>query len=558
MFYKTNKNLYNRNNAAGNIILAASGFIFFAVCLAFLIPFILSFVPLFSKRFDFTVVTGSGYKNVNAAYRIFKIAIFTITQAFLSALLATVVGLCAAFFCANRKFKLRRFLLSLSSVPLCVPSIIIALAFIIFFGNNGILNSMLKTILKKDESIVNFLFSITGVILIHAFYNFPIAMRTISRVWEKLGTDEENAALLLGASKFRIFKTITLPALLNPVAASFLLIFLFCFFSFIIILLFGGTGLTTLEVELYKTARASLNINFASKIAVIEFCIASSVIFLYSAVQKKLAGKLDNTKPLREKSSIKEFKEKLFFTIIIGIIFSFLIFPLISIFLHSTYNVNYNSFLNKFFYFKAWKNICYSKMFWTSFAATIKLGICTAVITLSASIFFVYLTLYKPLKRIAAILPYFPLAVSSVMLGFGWFILKPSSSITVLIFAQSSLALPFAWTQIQNCILSIPKNILNAGIILSYNKTDLFFRIILPLCKKGFISAFAFVFAISAGDASLPIVLNIPHFQNLALLLFDYAGSYRFTESSAVATVLAITTGFVFFLQDRDNIRYEQ
>ena len=59
------------------------------------------------------------------------------------------------------------------------------------------------------------------------------------------------------------------------------------------------------------------------------------------------------------------------------------------------------------------------------------------------------------------------------------------------------------------------------------------------------------MFAISAGDASLPMILNLPRFQNLAVLLFDYAGSYRFTESSAVAVVLTLITSCVFFLQDK-------
>ena len=73
------------------------------------------------------------------------------------------------------------------------------------------------------------------------------------------------------------------------------------------------------------------------------------------------------------------------------------------------------------------------------------------------------------------------------------------------------------------------------------------------MCKKGIFSALAFVFAISAGDASLPIVLNIPRFNNLALLIFDYASSYRFVESSAVAVVLSLMTGFVFFLQEKET-----
>lgn len=560
MFYKNKKQgrdtRYDRLSRPSSLskvsclVLPLGGLIFFLVLLSFFLPLILSFVPLFSSRFDFSHITG--VKSSFDFLQIFRIAAFTVSQAFFSAALACAVGFAAAYFCARKNFRGRKFLMALSSVPLCVPAIIVALSFIIFFGNNGILNSFLKSLLNQDEPPVNFVFSMTGVIIIHGFYNFPLAMKTISQVWERLSEDEPNAALLLGASKFRIFKTITFPALLNSIAVSFLLIFLFCFFSFIIILLLGGLALTTLEVELYKAARTKLDMNLAAKIALTEISAALILILIYSNLQKKMRVQNENLKGIRERTSIKGFGQKVFFSFTIFIIILFLIAPLFSIFLHSTYNVNYTSIFNKFFYFKAWKNIFLSRTFWTALWTSIKIGILTALVSLIASLFFAYITVFYNRRKIYAV-PYLPLAVSSVMLGFGWLLLKPNGTELILIFAQSSLAWPFAWTQIQTSLLRIPQNIINAAVLLSPDKKTAFFKVIVPLCKKGIFSALAFVFAISAGDTSLPIVLNIPRFNNLALLIFDYASSYRFVESSAVAVVLSLITGFVFFLQEKET-----
>ena len=560
MFYKNKKQGRDTRPArlsqpsglskAGRLVLPLGGLIFFLVLLSFFLPLILSFVPLFSSRFDFSHITG--VKSSFDFLQIFRIAAFTVSQAFFSAALACAVGFAAAYFCARKNFRGRKFLMALSSVPLCVPAIIVALSFIIFFGNNGILNSFLKSLLNQDEPPVNFVFSMTGVIIIHGFYNFPLAMKTISQVWERLSEDEPNAALLLGASKFRIFKTITFPALLNSIAVSFLLIFLFCFFSFIIILLFGGLALTTLEVELYKAARTKLDMSLAAKIALTEISAALILILIYSNLQKKMKVQNENLKGIRERTAIKGFGQKVFFSFTIFIIILFLIAPLFSIFLHSTYNVNYTSIFNKFFYFKAWKNIFLSRTFWTALWTSIKIGILTALVSLIASLFFAYITVFYNRRKIYAV-PYLPLAVSSVMLGFGWLLLRPNGTKLILIFAQSSLAWPFAWTQIQTSLLRIPQNIINAAVLLSPDKKTAFFKVIVPLCKKGIFSALAFVFAISAGDASLPIVLNIPRFNNLALLIFDYASSYRFVESSAVAVVLSLMTGFVFFLQEKET-----
>ena len=530
--------------------LVAAGCVFLAVVLAFILPFITGFIPLFSDRYDFSLLIGYGTQEDGSMSRILKITAFTIAQALISAFLATGVGLAAAFFCANRNFRMRSIVLALSSVPLCVPAVIIALGFILFFGTNGIFNTLIRFLFRIDRPIITSLFSLKGIILIHAFYNFPLAMKTITHMWERLGWEEEQAAELLGANRFRIFTTITLPALFHPVAASFLLIFLFCFFSFIIILLFGSLGVTTLEVELYKTARASLNMHFAAKIALIELITAAMVIIFYAGIQKKYAEP-SGVKPLRERTALQGKAEKLFFVFTMALILFFLIAPLSAIFLHSLYNVHHSSLFNKFASLKAWKHIVAAPVFWQALLTTLSVGFCTTGITLTAAIFFAYLTLFTPPKMIFTVIPYVPLAVSSVMLGFGWFLLKPNGSLIILIIAQSALAWPFAWTHIHACMMRIPENTLYAAILLSENKPALFFRVLLPLCKSGIVAAAAFVFAISAGDASLPMILNLPRFQNLAVLLFDYAGSYRFTESSAVAVVLTLITSCVFFLQDK-------
>lgn len=555
MFCKTR--LKKRVLAAGfgSLAVSAAALLFFVTVLSFLVPLALSFAPLFSDRFDFTALTGAAvHDKAETARRIFRIAGFTVMQAILSAFLATAVGLAAAYFCAKKKFAGRKFLLALSSIPLCVPAIIVALAFIVFFGNNGIVNSILKPLFKTDEPIISFLFTMPGVILVHAFYNFPIAMRTVSQVWEGLNEDEEHAAVLLGAGRLRIFRTITFPALLNSAAASFLLIFLFCFFSFIIILLFGGLGITTLEVELYKSARASLNMNLAAKISLTEMFIAGTVIGLYAHIQKKGSSKNQKIKQKNKRTRLNGFGEKFGFAFTVTVIFLFLIAPLFSIFLRSTYNVNYTNSLHKFLSFTAWKKVLSSAVFFRSFVMTAAVGFGTACITLITSLFFAYITVFSKTKKFVAVIPYFPLAVSSIMLGFGWMLLRPNGNIFVLMFAQSALAWPFAWTQIQTSLLRIPENIFNTALLFSADKQDAFFRCIMPLCRRGIISAFGFVFAISAGDASLPIILNIPRFENLALLLYDYSGSYRFAESAAVAVVLALMTGFVFFLQNKESL----
>ena len=81
-----------------------------------------------------------------------KVAWFTFFQATCSTLMALIIGVPAAFFCGRRRFPGRKFLLSLSVVPFCVPSIIIALGYVTFLGLNGGLNHFLMFIFGGYEN----------------------------------------------------------------------------------------------------------------------------------------------------------------------------------------------------------------------------------------------------------------------------------------------------------------------------------------------------------------------------------------------------------------------
>lgn len=525
----------------------AAGFLFIAVLLLFFAPTCIAIIPVFSQIPEYETIKWLS-----------TVIGFTVIQAVLSAFFADIIGLCAAFFCARRHFFGRKALLSLSAIPLSMPPVVIALSFILFFGKNGFFNQLLGIVFHGTVSIGTFLYSIGGVLLIHSFYNFPIAMRTITTVWERLPERTEQAAVLLGASPFRIFRTIIFPALLPAFCASFLIIFLYSFFSFVIILLLGGLGLSTLEVELYRAVRADMHAYRAAVIAAVETGIAGSAVFFYLRFRSMQPAGAAMQDLHRTQCKIGNGIERVFFLCTCGIIILFLVLPLCSLFLYSLRPVHAVSTAHSFiasFSLSAWKNIICSSAFWEAALQTVQIGAGTASIAVTAALFFGYCTYTKNLPFVSAV-PFFPLAVSSLVLGAGWLQLQFRPSVFMLMFAQASLAWPFAWTQIETGLAKIPITVRNAALLCSASRSDAFFRVFLPLCMPAIASAFCSVFAISAGDASLPLLLHIPHFENLALMLFRFAGSYRFTESAAVAIVLALLTGGFFSINLFRNFRF--
>ena len=516
-----------------NFFILVGGLLFCAVLIAFFVPLGAVVFPTF------------GGSSTAASRSLWKAVRFTVMQAFLSAAGASIVGLCAAFFCARRTFFGRKFLLSLSAIPLSVPPVVIALAFILFFGKNGLLNKLLAAISAGHLSVGTFLYSTSGILLVHTFYNFPITMRTVSAAWEQLSEETEQAAFLLGASPLRVFRTVIFPALKAPLFASFVIIFLYCFFSFVIILLLGGLGMTTLEVELYRTIRRDIHASAATRIALIETGIAAAAVGLYAYLRILTPDHTEHTQYVRARLRIGGAAEYIFFAVLICVIAFCLLLPLGSLVWYSLSTPKVPLGISV----QAWRRLLQRPAFWVAMQQTVQTGIGAAVLSVTAALFFAY-TMFQSNRNWYKALPLFPFAVSSVIVGSGWLKVDTAPSLSLLVIVQSSLAWPFAWMQIETSLAKIPHSVLDVARLLSSSRTDAFFRVFLPLCKTGIVSALSCVFAISAGDASLPLLLHIPNFENLALMLFRFAGSYRFTESAGIAVILALLTGLLFFIQD--------
>jgi len=530
------------------------------LCLAFfLFPLLSAIISVF---FSHAKGAEAGYFSF-ATSKIASIFLFTIFHSFFSALLAVILGLCLAFFCANRSFKGKKLLLSLSAIPFTMPPLIIALSYILFFGNNGLFFKMLKGVFHLNVS--SFLYSIVGIILVQGMYNFPIAMQGITESWQKVPKHEIEVATLLGASPFFIFRSVTLPHILPAIFSSFLLVFLFCFFSFVIVLMFGGVGVSTIEVELYKYAVHSVNAKTLGTFFLIEFSFALLLVFFHTYFNKKCEIKGITVANIEVKRLAK--KENILFILLLVIILFFLILPLISIFFFS-FHSNKASFNSSFassqrffnFSFRTWERVFSSHRFWRSFFSSIYIGLCTTIVSISATIFYTFLRLFIIKNKWIDVLPFLPLATSSIMLGTGWHFIAPNVSYFVgtlmLISCQASLFYPFAVAKINIAIKSaVPENLIEVAILLSQSKVKAFFSVVLPLISSSFKTASAIIFAMSIADASLPLVLGIEGFSNLSLLLFDYASSYRFSESAVIGTTLLLSSGLIFFFSNRNKKR---
>jgi sulfate transport system permease protein len=117
----------------------------------------------------------------------------------------TIFGVAAAWLISRYRFPGKNLLISIIDIPFSVSPVISGLIFVLLFGARGPLGEWLQA---HDIKII---FALPGIVLATAFVTFPFVAREVLPLMQALGSDEEEAALTLGASGWRIFFSVTLP-----------------------------------------------------------------------------------------------------------------------------------------------------------------------------------------------------------------------------------------------------------------------------------------------------------------------------------------------------------
>jgi sulfate transport system permease protein len=120
-------------------------------------------------------------------------------------LLNMLFGLMAAWAIARFSFRGKNLLLTFIDLPLAVSPVIAGLIFVLIFGLHGWFGGWL------DAHNIHILFAVPGIVLATVFVTFPFVARELIPFMQAQGSDEEEAALVLGASPWRTFYSVTLP-----------------------------------------------------------------------------------------------------------------------------------------------------------------------------------------------------------------------------------------------------------------------------------------------------------------------------------------------------------
>ncbi|MDR3157034.1 MAG: ABC transporter permease [Lactobacillales bacterium] len=233
-------------------------YLFFVFAILYLPIFYLIFYA-FNKGGDmnqFTGFTFDYFREFFADTRLLLILCQTFLLAFLSALIATVIGTLGAIgIYSLKKNRHKEAMLGLNNILLVSPDVIIGASFLILF------------------TFLGWKLCFTSVLLSHIAFSIPIVVLMVLPKLNEMNHSMIDAARDLGANNFQILHKLVFPFLTSGIMAGYFMAFTYSLDDFAVTFFVTGNGFTTLSVEIYSRARRGVSL---------EINALSALVFLFS------------------------------------------------------------------------------------------------------------------------------------------------------------------------------------------------------------------------------------------------------------------------------------
>lgn len=479
-----------------------------------------------------------------------RVIAFTIGQALASTLLTLAMGLPGAYIFANYEFPGKRAIKALLTVPFVMPSIMVALGFVILFGRDGIIADLIG----HELGII---YTWKAILLAHAFYNFPIVVRMVSALWQRVNPHYEEAAMALGARGWRLFWKVTLPLISPAIFASAMLTFVFCFLSFSIPLILGGYRYATIEVDIFTSVMTLLDFRTGAALAIIQISLSGLFMYLYlkslEAYSKREEQKLvRKTRRLTLRDFLGLKGAGMAFYILI--ILLFIVAPLLAVLYDS---LVFNGHLSLENYRRVFST-AYNPMFGTSTLGAIRnsllFGVATVVFSTLVALPIAYVLNRWDFKgkRVLDVLAMLPLASSPITIGLAYVRFFHSTPLYytfwIVAIAHVIIAYPFVLRAISTSLGKIKKNLFEAALSLGAKEFTAFLKVELPLALGGLVVGAIFAFAMSIAELGATYMLATPEYTTMTIAVYKFIGARQFGSASALSVLLMLVSALSFMM----------
>ena len=475
----------------------------------------------------------SAFREILTSPTIRGVAWFTLWQALLSTVLTVALGLPAAYVFARYRFPGRSLLRSLTLVPFVLPTIVVGVAFLAVLGPSSPIG-------------VNLRGTVWAILIAHVFYNLAIVIRGVGAFWEQIDPHMEEAARSLGASKWRAFRTVTLPLLRPAILSSAALIFLFSFTSFGVILVLGGLRHATLEVEIWRQATAFLRLDLAAALAVLQLIGVTVLLIVYGKARERRAAELPLRPPsetARTPRTAGEWAVVVATLSMLGVIVVVPLAVLIGRSLKVDGGWSFTNYANLFDPPRA------SALFvppTDAIVNTLRFALPAVLIATGIGLLaaFVIVRARGRSGRVFDAVLMLPLGTSAVTIGFGFLValdepIDLRASLLLIPVAHALVAIPFVVRSTVPVMESIQHRLREAASVLGASPRRVWREVDLPLVARALAVAAMFAFAISVGEFGATSFIARPQTATIPVAIFRLLGRPgTFGEAMAMSVVL--------------------
>ena len=477
------------------------------------------------------------------------VARFTLVQAIASTLLTLAVGLPITAALSRIEFRGRRMLEAATLVPFVLPTVVVGTAFVALLG--------------RLAPVVDLRRTTAAILLAHVFFNVSVVVRTVGGLWRHLDAAPVHAARTLGASAARAFLEVTLPRLRPAIGAASAVVFLFTFTSFGVVLILGGAGRSTLEVEIHRATAQLLDLRTAAALSVLQLLAVVATLGVYDRTRRRHAAR-----PLARAASalrpIAGARDRAAVTGAVGMLALVQGVPLLAL-LERSLRVGDGWGLDHFRSLgsptrEAVMSVAPAVAVRNSLAFAAVATVIAMLVGTTAALAAVQGGRTGRLMDGALMLP---LGTSAVTLGLGLLLafrsgpLAGRGAIMLVPLAQALVAIPFVVRTMLPVLRGIDERLREAAATLGATPRRVWREIDLPIVSRAGLVAAGFSFAVTVGEFGATIFVarasnpTVPVAIHRALGL---PGAINLGRAMALSVLLAVITGVVVMLIDRVRV----
>ncbi|MFF7100900.1 ABC transporter permease [Streptomyces nigra] len=475
---------------------------------------------------------------------------FTTWQALASTALTLLIALPGAYVFARFDFPGKQVLRAVVTVPFVLPTVVVGTAFLALVGRGGLLDELWGV--RLDTTV-------WAILLAHVFFNYAVVVRTVGGLWAQLDPRQEEAARMLGASRWTAWRTVTLPALGPAVAAAALMVFLFTFTSFGVVQILGGPAFSTLEVEIYRQTSEIFDLSTAAVLTIVQFVAVGAILAVHAWTVRRRESTLRLVDAALTARRPRGAGQWALLAGVLAVIVVLLLLPLAVLVQRSldAPDLGYYRALTEAdggVFLVAPIEAIGNSLEYAVVATLIAVlvgGLAAAALTRRDAGRFV--------RGFDALLM-LPLGVSAVTVGFGFLIsldeppLDLRSSWILVPLAQALVGVPFVVRTMLPVLRAVDDRLREAAAVLGASPWRVWREIDLPMVRRALLIAAGFAFAVSLGEFGATVFIARPDNPTLPVAvarLLGRAGDLNYGQAMALSTVLMVVCAVALLVLER-------